>query len=618
MAEFLRWLLAVELIALLTIPIAWRALPNLRDGGAGLALPLGLLLLGFPVWLLSHTNLLPVTPVSFWVAMLVLGAVSLRLMWPRRRQFLRHLRRERTALLTGQALFLVFFVGWALARAHYPHISGTEQPMDLLMLNAVTEAGHAPPEDPWLAGHPVAYYYFGYWMHGMVGLLSGVPTYIGYNLSLALVAGAAAWAVFSLSYGLISPGRKLRRSVIPAALLSVMLLLVSSNYAGLWELGAARGVGPDALYEWVAIENVEAGAEANSWRPDRFSWWFQSSRVINTFVDGVGQDFTIQEFPAFSLTLGDLHPHLMSIPFMLLFSGMALNLLLDPLPAGPARLLERPGRWAMLALATGSLGFINAWDLAFAALALAALVTVRAYGDNGGRLWPGVGRGAATAALVVIPGMFLFAPFYFGTFSSQVQWDKPIGAAPYPTRPVHMLTVWGAFVALIAPMAISVAAPTVRAVAVRTRRWLGSLISDDNVETAEDSGPFPGMPDAGPRWLAVAALVVPYFLWAGIHLAVNEGAAPGDLWHRLLAVLPLAAAAWLTLVGAFRLAREGRSAQLVFAATLLGLSLYLLYGVELLFVHDLFGTRMNTVFKTYYQVWIFGAPLAAYAAYYWS
>ena len=83
-------------------------------------------------------------------------------------------------------------------------------------------------------------------------------------------------------------------------------------------------------------------------------------------------------------------------------------------------------------------------------------------------------------------------------------------------------------------------------------------------------------------------------------------------------MLPLAIAAG---AGMYALAHRARNVAAdggLFALMLVALSLYMLYGVELLFVRDLFGNRMNTLFKVYYQVWIFLAVAGAYALHYWS
>ncbi|MCL4822900.1 MAG: hypothetical protein KJZ57_01660, partial [Anaerolineales bacterium] len=64
--------------------------------------------------------------------------------------------------------------------------------------------------------------------------------------------------------------------------------------------------------------------------PDRFwLWWWRASRVVSDFTLTGEFKEVIDEFPAFSFVLGDLHPHILALPFNFLGFGVALNLFLD-------------------------------------------------------------------------------------------------------------------------------------------------------------------------------------------------------------------------------------------------------------------------------------------------
>ena len=63
--------------------------------------------------------------------------------------------------------------------------------MDFAFLNATVQSPHFPPQDPWLAGHSVSYYYFGYLMMGGMTTLTGLSTSISYNLALATIPALA-------------------------------------------------------------------------------------------------------------------------------------------------------------------------------------------------------------------------------------------------------------------------------------------------------------------------------------------------------------------------------------------------------------------------------------------
>ena len=631
MTETLRWLVTVEIIGLITLPIVWLSLPYLRDRGAGLAKPLGLILVGGTVWLASDMGLLPNSGAAYWLVTAVFAGVSVWILRGRRHRFGRFVRKEWPALLAGELLFLLFFAAWAFIRSHQPDISGTEKPMELLMLNAVTVSGSAPPADPWLAGEPVAYYYFGYWILGGIGQMAGVVTSVGFNLSLALIAGMAASAAFSVAYGMILPGRIRDRAALPIAASAAVLLLVASNYTGLWEFGAGTSLGSEGFYDWLAIkdvtiEGVDGGATANSWRPDNYWWWWHSSRVINTFdivpiaATDSGLDFTIQEFPFFSLLLGDLHPHLISIPFLLLALGLVLNLFLTPGAGRPGRMIGQPMQWLLLSITLGALGFINAWDLGFAAALVFIVVAVKMYRDESMALLLAVFRGLLTTLLVLGLGVAIFAGFYFGTFSSQVDWSAPIGAARYATRPIHMLTVWAMFVVLLAPLWLTVSVRVVRAYVHRVRSErddVGAGDLDGGASSGVTNSEPVGRADAAPAMAVSLALAVPYVLWAIVHLSTNDSATNSDLFRRALDVLPLAVLSGLSMLALLYYARRSVSDTLVFALALLAMALYMVYGAELLYINDLFANRMNTVFKMYYQVWIVVGVVGAYGLHFW-
>ena len=59
-------------------------------------------------------------------------------------------------------------------------------------------------------------------------------------------------------------------------------------------------------------------------------WWWRASRVIHD-LDPNGNTMGVQpidEFPGFSFLLGDMHPHVLALPFVLLALALALNALI--------------------------------------------------------------------------------------------------------------------------------------------------------------------------------------------------------------------------------------------------------------------------------------------------
>ena len=253
--------------------------------------------------------------------------------------------------------------------------------MDLGLLSAATQATTFPPQDVWLLGHTVNYYYFGYLMVGTLAEVTGIATSVAYNLGMALVPALAAVGLLGLAVTLVMRRGASRETALLCGLGGVVLLGLMSNLEGVLEFARVRGLGSPAFWEGLDIKGLETAVAQTSWYPEQGWWWWRATRVIDTVESGVSLDYTIQEFPLFSFMLGDLHPHMMSIPFLLLTLGLGLQLLATP--GHPSRAWYRD-QWGLLlvtGLSLGALGAINAWDLpTFMALAM-ALIAVKAYRD---------------------------------------------------------------------------------------------------------------------------------------------------------------------------------------------------------------------------------------------
>ena len=104
------------------------------------------------------------------------SAAAGALAWWRWRPPLRE-RLHRRCLLWSEGLALVAFAGMALLVAYSPDVWQTEKPMDMAFINAAGDADSFPPEDPWMAGEDLNYYYLGHLMAaGSIRLSAVAPT----------------------------------------------------------------------------------------------------------------------------------------------------------------------------------------------------------------------------------------------------------------------------------------------------------------------------------------------------------------------------------------------------------------------------------------------------------
>ncbi|MBX5491256.1 MAG: hypothetical protein IRZ14_08855 [Chloroflexi bacterium] len=549
----LLWYLALAVCALLALPVALRLGRRLPDGGYALARPLGLLLVGYLTWLLGMLGILNSTAPTV-VVLAALLAVGLWSGWGR--DAAAFLRSRRALVLWTEAVFLAGFFLAALARASSPAINGQEKFMDMALYHAFLRAEQLPAEDPWLAGYGVPYYYFGYFLWSLVAKATAVPPAVGYNLALAATFAMLASGVFGLAYSLLAA--QLRRDqaarLLPGAALIASLGVVATGVMGNLQAAvdalASLGVGSPAAWRAFGVKEVSARGAPLIYQG---SEWFRAARVIpNIQPDG------ITEFPWFSLLLGDLHPHFVALPFELLVLALGYatfrNLLAERDLGGTDL--------AANALALGALIPLNTWDVGtfwviyLLAVGAALLLAVRRGLAAPAALRFGLALLGATFGLAIV----LYFPYFVG-YQSQ-----PLGLGIVEER-----TPLGSLVVLFGPFLVLV----VGAVA---RGWLDGLAE-------------PAVAPILRRWLWIVLLAATVLLL----LALLRDPTLGVLLALVLGTAPLLLAAW----------HEPERAPLTpFGTVLLLAAVGLLLGTELLFIRDTFGTRMNTVFKFYYHVWL--------------
>jgi len=384
----------------------------------------------------------------------------------------------------------------------------------------------------------------------------------------------------------------------------------------------------------------ENASVTNNWFIDNGWWWWRSSRVIED-LDLLGNHIeVIDECPIFSDILGDNHPHVLAMPFALLVVGLALNIFRQPgLRQGTGAVLARlraltPLGWGGFLLATvaaGSLVFLNTWDFPPYWLLLMLVIFVAAWRrprpvamttpapetdpeielepdfepesepartSFAGALWTAIAAGV----MIVVGTVAIYLP-YFLTAQSQAG-----GFVPNlfnPTRlPQFLLMFAPALLALLALIGLA---------------WRFGRPSPVKLAGA---------------FVVVYGLPVA-FLATFIVLATRTGTGR-DLLRRMAlpdgatAHLPFIIERWtrqpftFLLIGALLavvvallwqiLADNERTDQpAIFALLLAAIGLMLVYAPEFVYLRDNFGTRMNTIFKFYYQAWLLFGLSGAYA-----
>ncbi|MBO9542045.1 hypothetical protein J7643_15775 [bacterium] len=359
----------------IALPLSRRAFPNHPALAWGLSKTIGLLLVGWVVWLAAVVGHVPFERPLVLVTTLALALAATG--WT--------LWRDRIGLeQLGQALalrqerwFLAAFVGYLFIRGFNPDILWGEKLSDAMFLSALLHDSQVPPRDLWLAGETVNYYYFGYFLVAMIAKALGTPLGLAFNLALALLFALSTSGMAAILLAWLRPAEG-----------DLKLKWIAAGLGFQFFLGNLAG----------GVRLIENAREVLAGPWERIG--MGATRVL-TFNNIPSPGSTISEFPSFTFLFADLHPHLIAIPFSFLYLAGAFNLLV--------------GRvtwifWALMALTVGSFAAMNSWEVPIAAFVLFTAACLGAAGSSAP-----IKRACLRGALVFgacAAGLAAFFPFF--------------------------------------------------------------------------------------------------------------------------------------------------------------------------------------------------------------
>jgi YYY domain-containing protein len=586
------WWAALLLLGAVAWPLVATALPHWADGGYGLAKGLGLLLAAYPLWLGASLRVLPNRAPVAWglVLALTVGAVAL---WRRRPALSATWRRCRRVILREEGLFGLAFVAFLTLRLLNPDLwqpwFGGEKMMEMAILNAVTKSAHMPPYDAYFAGGYLNYYYYGYFLTGVLCKLVGVAPEVAFNLAIPTFAALTAVGAFAVAHHLAP------RRAGWAGAIAVLLLMGIGNLSGIVQIVEHLAqVGGGTLAEaswWAGARAVIAGLGrvlTGRGAMPPFEYWYYATRIVPN---------TINEFPFFSFLFADLHPHMMNLPFTVVAAGLVVGLVAGGRAGTPERgALGGALHAALLTLSVGALGVINTWDLpAYLAVAAVVLVYRGARAAGAGAAWRGALGGTAQALALALGALLLYAPFY-AHYRAQ---SLGVGlVAPAERSPLaDMAMIWGLFAFLVATLLVTWRLPR------RTPRSEEAAANDAAAQDADalEMEPRDAMPRIAPALVGGAGL-------AGIAGAVSWGAAAAPRALPASGTWTLALLATSAFVACVQWLASWGDPRLFVGRTLLFAGLAILAGIEVFYLRDFLDgsewRRMNTVFKFSLQAWV--------------
>jgi YYY domain-containing protein len=618
------WWFILMSVGMMTFPLTFLLFNKLPDRGYSLSKSLGLLLISYFVWVNSSLNWftwLGNTLTTAIIAIILFITISLLVLIRYRRQLGQFWHERRPFILTTEVVFSLVYLLFVYVRVLNPDLwhpwLGGEKMLEIGFLNAIVKSAQMPPYDPFFAGGVVNYYYYGLFLVGVLIKLSGIQPSIAFNLAVPALAALTAINAFSLAGNLAiakspfvaptktnasnlhiqNPKSKIQNlKSISAGLLAALFIVFMGNLEGAAQfmrnlanlnISDVDSAIPGLATLLPAITGLgqalsgESIATYNYWDP---------TRVIPE---------TINEFPFFSFLFADLHPHMIGIPFTVLFLSLAYNWLRPHSP--PSSRFPALLRWLAIPFVLGAIGVINTWDLpTYLGLMVATFLLSRYRQGQGTLTLPQVGILLANSVLfagaLLAVAYLLYAPFFA---NYQPPAETGVGLVHTKTPLDQHLKIWGISLFIIGSwLWLSLLHPAsrnslLRVVSLVLRRW--------NV--------WPHLTEIYRSIVKRESDAYQLGLWSiGLVVLLTLGLI--ILGYRVPAyLLPLVSLALILLF------RREISETTAYLGLLIFTGLLVLLGIEFFFLRDFLGGgdyyRMNTLFKFFIQVWIIFGIAAA-------
>jgi len=646
MIDLIKWFVLLEILGWMVFPITFKLFNSSADKGYSTSKIIGLLLWGYVYWLGNSFQIIENNLAGVLLSLFTLAIVSIVLL---RKEFLVVLlewcKKNYKIIVFLDSLFLITFFSWAIVRAGNPEIVGTEKPMELAFITSIFRSPSFPPSDPWLSNYAISYYYFGYLMVTMIMRICGTISGVAFNLTISAWFGLVAVASSGILFNLLfirnhnregSNNNKFKLLLL--SLLAPLLILVVSNGEGLLEVLHSRGVFwrmdsnaqmTSSIWKWLDIKELtDPPPLPLDWIPSRAggTWWWRASRVLQDYTFNGQSREIIDEFPFFSFLLADLHPHVLSMPFVLLVTYFGCSVFFQQnnlILKNPSfsMYLKNSQVW-ITSFLLGGLLFINTWDFPIY-LGLFVLIhliqSINLLGFTKLIIKPVI----FYSIVLVFFSILLFIPFLIG-LSSQAGGFIP--SLIFRTRGIHFFIMFLPLLILITWFLIANNKEYLFKKTFNYSLFMGILTT---VLLFLFSLIYASLPFLGSR--AIGFLESQLNIRIGARLA-NLNSASGALLgifgaeniqdliresikkfiNEPYVILFLVLIFALCVVGTFHTknnndtdtATDINEKPVQFAQIIIILGVLLCFIPEVFYLRDQFGWRTNTIFKFYFQGWI--------------
>lgn len=287
--DVFKWYLVIQIFCIIGFILGFKLFSPLKYHGFSISKPFGILIFSIAVWFICNKNLAIVSysTLTLYILLTITGIGTWFYFKHIKNELLAFVSSNRKHLIYLEIGFLACFLLLILLRTYTPNIEGTEKPLEFVVINSILRADFFPPEDVWLAGKTINYYYLGQFIFCNILKLGFIDPSIGFNL--------------------ITP--------------TVMAFILIGSFEFILELTRSVWWGLLAAFMTGLMGNLEPYEQISrmGWSPDTFRWW-DAGHII---------PFSFPEFPYWSFLHSDVHAHFLVHPFTILFLFLILSFVLS-------------------------------------------------------------------------------------------------------------------------------------------------------------------------------------------------------------------------------------------------------------------------------------------------
>ena len=304
----LEWWLVIFLMGISFLPLTQRFFSIFIDKGYIFSKILGILLVSYLTFVISFLHILKFSQAESIILWIILSALSF---YSFRKQKL-ELKKIYKLLIFEEFLFFASLLTWSIVKSFQPDIHDLEKFMDYGFINSILRSSYFPPRDMWLTPFSINYYYFGHLFTAVLTKISGIPSYISFNLMLATIFAFTFSGSFSIGINLIQKIKKysFKKTLIIGLIFSYIVTL-GGNLQTIYAFFKSYSA-DNPLPFWKLHLSLQTFPNAY--------WYPNATRFIY---------HTIHEFPSYSFVVADLHGHVLDIPIVLFLIAISLVIFLD-------------------------------------------------------------------------------------------------------------------------------------------------------------------------------------------------------------------------------------------------------------------------------------------------